>query len=101
MTILEFLKTHDAETIAQKITSDFNSRISNGFALTDYPYFDGAYDCPEECEYLCQGYSYEDAWMNGGCVLDEDEKCPYHVDRDDSICRQIIEWLNSEIEARE
>ena len=69
--------------------------------MADGAYFDGALDCPEECKYLCQGYTYEDAWQNGGCALDKGEECPYHVDRDECICRQIIGWLNSEMEARE
>lgn len=98
MTILEFLKSNDAETIAKKVTYDFNSLIAYGFALCDDTYFDPAFDCPEECSCLCKGYSYEDAWMNGGCNLDKGEACPYHIDRDASVCRQIIDWLNSEMD---
>ena len=111
MTVIEFLRTASVEEIANEVFDEEGERNGRSFkdwraGFTFNPYFAEDYDCPEECRYLELEANYEDSWMNGMCWLSSEielgvEKCPYGIDRRQSKIKQLIEWLNMDIEAKE
>lgn len=99
MTVLDFFnQTHDAEEMANQILH--NDVIINAFDISCYmSYFNESKECPSDCKYLAQGYEYECESFNGMCEL-FGEPCPYNIDRNMVIKKQIIEWLQTDIDKK-
>lgn len=130
MTILEFCKKADANTIATAIVNEIEGSTTHGYGFDDVgqdsdhfagglgtfsaafnigycsDYFNASVDCCG-CEYLETDNTYEDYWVNGQCSLAYRAKthsnfvenlCPRHINRFDIVKKQIVNWLNSEIE---
>lgn len=60
-------------------------------------FFDGfneLCDCPEDCENYCE---YDDYYECDSCYLDSDEECPYHINKDEALKKDFIDWLNMEV----
>ncbi len=95
MTVLEFLRSASAEEIANAISEE-NSTVGAAFDInTNCCYFDMASECPEECDNLVTGEEYETALYNGMCLNDHHD-CPYHVDRTETVKKQVMEWLSED-----
>ncbi len=103
MTILEYLRTTDVNTIVDEIMASFDREKATvnpiaqeiSYALDFDQYFMSETDCPMECNYLEQDNSYEDEWMNGMCTR-YDEECPYKIDRNEVLKRLLKEFFTKD-----
>ena len=95
MTILEFLKSATAEDIAKN--KSVLEALDIGYGQN---YFSMDAECPMECRYLTKDEEYECECYNGYCSRYENP-CPYSIDRDAVVKKQIIEWLNREVKNEE
>lgn len=96
MTVLDFFKNNDAETIANQIM--YNDTVKVAFDIHyNNCYFREDKECPMECEYLEKYNEYECECFNGMCI-NNNELCPYGIDRDKVVKKQVLEWLQSDID---
>ena len=104
MKLIDFLRTAPVEKIAEKVYL----RGNEGYKINDWRFgFDHSSEffveeaqCPEDCDYLEEGWRY-DHLTNALCGLEDDEVCPYSIDRVQVQRQQFIDWLNSEIDVEE
>lgn len=103
MKLIDFLRTAPVEKIAEEVyvrgegykVSDWRLGFDHG------EFFREEKKCPVDCKYLLNGWAYEDSWMNGLCDIEDNETCPYSIDRVQVQRKQFIDWLNSEIDVEE
>ena len=95
MTVLEFLKANDAETIAREVMLSENTYFDALFdvvnlASTSY------FDCKRNgCEYL-KGYWESNVGHQYYCRRLENE-CPYNIDLDEIGVKYVTKLLNEEM----
>lgn len=98
MTVIEFLKTKTIEEIAEEYAKEF----INGGTLDKTPllwiFSDNVANdvgcCPKDCEYYCD---YDDYYETDICELEQDETCPYKINKKESLIKTFINSLNSQM----